>query len=60
MVNNRINIYFKNGHLISADPNRGNIGSSIRISKRGISSEIFFLNDNMLFVDNNNRLLKFN
>ena len=41
-------------------PNRGNIVSLNRISKRGISSEIFFLDNKMLFVDSNNRLLKFN
>ena len=60
IVNNIINIYSNNGHLVSVDPNRGSIISSDRISRRGISSEIFFLDNKMLFVDNNNRLLKFN
>jgi hypothetical protein len=30
------------------------------ISKKGISSEVFFVKDTMYLLDNNNRLLKFN
>jgi outer membrane protein assembly factor BamB len=60
IVNNKINIYSKNGHLLSFNPSNGNLSYSSKISKNGISSEIFFLNNNMLFVDNANKLLKFN
>ena len=60
IVNSEINIYSKNGYLLSFDLNNGNIISSKRISKNGIASKIIFLDNNMLFVDNKNKLLKFN
>ena len=60
IVNNEINIYSKNGYLLSFDPANGNLSSANRISKSGIASEIIFLNSNMFFMDNKNRLLKFN
>ena len=49
-----------NGYLLSFNSNNGNLNNANRISKNGISSEIIFLDDNMLFIDNNNKLLKFN
>jgi outer membrane protein assembly factor BamB len=60
IVNSEINIYSKNGYLLSFNSNNGNLNNANRISKNGISSEIIFLDDNMLFIDNNNKLLKFN
>jgi len=60
IVNGEINIYSKNGYLLTLNPKNGNLNSLNKISKKGISSEIFFLNGNMLFVDKNNKLLKFN
>ena len=60
IVNGEINIYSKNGYLLTLNPINGNLNSLNKISKKGISSEIFFLNGNMLFVDKNNKLLKFN
>jgi outer membrane protein assembly factor BamB len=60
IVNGEINIYLKNGYLLTLSPKNGNLNSLNKISKKGISSEIFFLNGNMLFVDKNNKLLKFN
>jgi len=60
IVNGQINIYSKNGYLLTLNPNNGNLSSLNRISKKGISSEIFFLNGNMLIIDKNNKLLKFN
>ena len=59
-MNNEINIYYKNGNLLSFNYGDGNLNQMSRISKKGISSEIVFLDDNMLFIDKNNKLLKFN
>ena len=60
IVNSEINVYYKSGFFLSFNPRSGNLNSENRISKNGINSEIFFLNNNMLFVDNDNKLLKFN
>jgi len=60
IVNSEINVYFKNGYLLSFNPNNGNFNYLNRISKNGISSEIVFLDNNMLFFDSDNRLLKLN
>ena len=60
IVNNKINIYSKSGYLLSFNPTNVNLNYLTRISKKGISSEIFFLDENMLFTDNKNKLLKFN
>jgi outer membrane protein assembly factor BamB len=60
IVNSEINIYFKNGYLLSLNPSNGKFNLLSRISKKGITSEIVFLDDNMLFFDRNNKLLKFN
>ena len=60
IVNSEINIYFKNGYLLSLNPSNGKFNLLSRISKKGITSEIVFLDDNMFFFDRNNKLLKFN
>ena len=60
IVNNEINIFFRNGYLLSFNPKNGNLNYLGRISKNGINSEIVFLNDKMFFIDNKNKLLKFN
>jgi outer membrane protein assembly factor BamB len=60
IVNSKINVYSKNGYLLSFNYSNGNLIYLSRISKSGISSEIVFLNDNMLLIDTNNKLLKFN
>jgi len=60
LVNSEINIFFKKGHVLAFDVNTGNLNYINKISKNGISSVIFFLKKNMLFVDNKNKLLKFN
>jgi outer membrane protein assembly factor BamB len=58
IVNNQINIYSKNGYLLSFNSKNGKLNYLSRISKNGINSKIFFLNDNMFFVNNSNKLLK--
>ena len=60
IVNNEINIYSKNGYLLAFNPNNGNLTSSSRVSKNGITSEVIFLDDNMIFIDKKNKLFKFN
>jgi len=60
IVNSEINIYSKNGYLLSFNSSNGNLIYQSRINKNGIQSKIFFLNDNMFFIDNDNKLLKFN
>ena len=60
IVNGEINVYSNKGYLLIFNPKNGNLKSSNRLSKNGISSEIFFLDDKMLFVDTKNKLLKFN
>ena len=59
IVNSEINIFSKNGHLLSFNPNNGILNYFSKISKNGISSKIFFLKNNMFFVDSSNKLLKF-
>ena len=60
MVNSELNIYSKNGHLLSFNPSNGSFIFKDKISKKGIKSEIVFLEDKMFFIDNNSRLLEFN
>ena len=60
IVNSQITIYSKNGYQMSFNPSNGDLISSDRINKSGIASEVFFLDDKMLFVDHKNKLLKFN
>jgi len=60
IVNNEVNLYSKNGYLLSFNYKNGNNNYIKKISKNGISSKIFFLKQNMLLLDNNSRLLKFN
>jgi len=60
LVNSEINIFSKKGYLLSFNSKNGNSSYSGRISKKGIGSEVFFLNENMFFFDNDNKLLKFN
>ena len=60
MVNNKINIYTKNGYLLSFNFTNGNLENINKISKNGISSEVFFYKENMYLVDHRSRLLKFN
>ena len=60
IVNNEVNLYSKNGYLLSFNYKNGNNNYIKKISKNGISSKIFFLKKNMLLLDNNSRLLKFN
>jgi outer membrane protein assembly factor BamB len=60
IVNNEIHLYSNNGYLLSFNIVDGNLNYSRRINKSGISSKIIFLNNNMLFIDSKNKLLKFN
>ena len=60
IVNSEINVYSINGYLLSFSSKNGNLNYLKKISKNGISSEIVFLDDNMLFIDRENKLLKFN
>ena len=60
IFNNELNIFSKNGYMLSFDYNNGVFKSIKKISKSGISSEIVLLKNNMFLLDRNNRLLKFN
>ena len=60
IVNSEINIYSVNGYLLTFNFNNGNLISKQKISKSGIGSEVVFLDDNMMFIDRRNKLLKFN
>jgi outer membrane protein assembly factor BamB len=60
LVNNEINIFSNNGYLLSFNPANGDLISENKISKKGISSEVIFLNSRMLFIDNLSKLFKFN
>ena len=57
---NELNFFSKNGYLLSFNFSSGNLESIKKLSKNGISSEVFFLNNNMFLIDNHNKLLKFN
>jgi outer membrane protein assembly factor BamB len=60
IVNNEVNIYSSNGYLLSFNPSSGNLNNLTKISKKGIASKIIFLDNNMLFFNKDNKLLKFN
>jgi outer membrane protein assembly factor BamB len=60
MVNNELNFFSKNGYLLIFNKNNGKLQSYKKISKNGINSKIYFIKKNMLLIDNNNKLLKFN
>ena len=60
IVNSKINVYSKNGYLVTFESSNGKLNSFKRISKSGIKSEIVFLDNHMLFIDKDNKLLKFN
>ena len=60
IVNNQINIFSKSGYLLSFNSSDGKLSDQKKISKNGVNSEIFFVNKNMLFINNKNKLLKFN
>ena len=60
IVNSQINIFSKSGYLLYFNSSNGKLDDQKRISKNGVNSEIFFINDNMLFISNKNKLLKFN
>ena len=55
-----LNVFSNNGYLLSFNHRNGNLNFVKKISKNGISSEIFFLRGNMFLVDNNKKLLKYN
>ncbi len=59
IVNNEIYLFSNTGHLLSFDPNNGELNNLKKISKNGISSEIVFLDDYMFLFDEDNKLLKF-
>jgi hypothetical protein len=60
IANNELNLFSKNGYLLSFNYANGDLEYIKKISKNGISSEAVFVKDNMYLLDNNNRLLKFN
>ena len=60
IVNNKINIYSKNGYLLSFNFKNGDLSYLDKISKNGFSSAIFFLNNHMLFINNKYKLIKYN
>ena len=60
IVNKKINLYSQNGYLLSFNSKTGNLASFNQISKKGISSEIFFIKNQMFLIDNKNRLISFN
>tara|TARA_B100000780_G_scaffold269330_1_gene228042 strand:- start:2763 stop:3617 length:855 start_codon:yes stop_codon:yes gene_type:complete len=60
MVDNEINLFSSNGYLLSFNHSNGNLEYIKKISKKGISSAAVFVKENMLLIDNKNKLLKFN
>ena len=60
IANNEINLFSKNGYLLSFNYRNGNFDYLKKISKNGINSKIFFLKNNMLLLNSKNQLLKFN
>ena len=60
MVNNEVNLFSKNGYLLTFNYKNGNRKYIKKISKNGISSKVFFLNNYMYLIDGDNKLLKFN
>ena len=60
IVNNHINIYSKEGYLLSYDYSNGQLLNFKKISRNGINSKVFFIGESMFLIDGNNRLLKYN
>ena len=59
IVNNEINLYSKNGYLLSFSFLNGKKNYLNKISNKGISSKVFFINDYMYLIDKSNKLLKY-
>ena len=60
IINSELNIFSKNGYVLSFSPNNGKFKFVKKISNNGISSEVIFLRDNIFLIDNKNKLLIFN
>jgi len=60
IANKKLNLFSKNGYLLSFNHSNGNLDYLKKISKKGINSKIIFIKDNMFLIDNNNKLLKYN
>ena len=60
IVNNHINIYSNEGYLLSYDNTDGRLLDFKKISRNGINSKVFFIDELMFLIDGNNRLLKYN
>jgi len=58
--NNMLNLYSRNGYLLSYDYKNGNLNFYNKISKKGIVSEIIHKDGKIFLVDKSNRLIKFN
>ena len=60
VVNGELYLFTNNGFLLSYSYNDGNLKFIKKISKKGITSEVVFIQDSMFLIDAKNKLLKFN
>ena len=60
IVNGKINLYSSNGYLLSYNFSDGKLNFHTKLSKSGINSKIYFINEYMYLLDGNNKLLRFN
>jgi outer membrane protein assembly factor BamB len=60
VVNGELYLFTNNGFLLSYNYNDGNLKFIKKISKKGITSEVVFIQDSMFLIDAKNKLLKFN
>ena len=60
VVNGELYLFTNNGFLLSYNYNDGNLKFIKKISKKGITSEVVFIQDSMFLIDTKNKLLKFN
>jgi outer membrane protein assembly factor BamB len=60
IVNGNINLYSNEGYLLSYKFENGNLVNFKKLSKSGINSKIYFINESMFLIDKNNKLLRYN
>jgi len=60
IINKIINLYSKNGYLLSFNFTTGKRNNIIRVSKNGINSDVFILNNSIFLLNKKNKLFKYN
>ena len=60
IVNGNINLFSNEGYSFSYKFDDGSLINFKKLSRSGINSKIYFINESMLLLDNSNKLLRYN